>query len=670
MVFDLTEQSEMVDALHHSETLYDTFLEQSPVGLVHLDATGTVTFENFRFRQIVGEDPDDAWIGRSAFTIPGTGGVFSSALKRLLSGQQVTGFDVRFAPPGRAPNRLLLNGAPIRQEDGNVVGAVLMFQDVTQERAQAEEVALRERFTRAESALREAVFAHESEAAFLREAARLIGAATETQRVALFLPSGEHVGAFVPRVRWGDAPEAFDRRTLTAHHPEAELAIAQRAPLMLPVMMPVSTAPGGPLPAREALLAPFFERDGLQGFVVAERTEPGEPLLGGLRLRLITDLVRVFETLLSWLRSTERFRLTVSTIEDGLFNYVLDAHGYRHYLFLTPQVQHLTGQHAEAFLEAPGLWEGLVDDPESRAALAAHADRLLQGKQSEVTYTLDALDGATRTVRERATPFRGDDGTLSVTGIFSDVTAQEQARAVLVNAKLAAEQANRDKTAFIQTLSHEMRTPLGAISGFAELLEHELDELPGAPSPQILEFVATIRERARATLALVNDLFELTSFDSGAVEVKRVAVPLDVAAERVAAATVQKAREGVELRLDLQPVTAVADPARLDQVIQNLLSNAFKFTHAGRVTVTTRREGAQAILEVRDTGIGISEVYMQRLFTPFEQEDQRLNREYEGTGLGLALVKRLVDFMGGTVEATSAKGAGTTFRVLLPAAEA
>jgi PAS domain S-box-containing protein len=665
VVLDLTEQSEMVDALQHSEALYDTFLEQSPVGLVHLDATGTVTFENFRFRQIVGEEAEDAWIGRSVFAIAGTDGLFASAVKRLLSGMQVSGFDVRFEPAGRPPRRLLLNGAPIRQEDSHVVGAVLMFQDVTQERAQADEVALRDRFARAEGALREAVFAQESEAAFLREAARVLASATGTQRVAVFLPAGGADEVFVPRTRWGDAPELFDGRTLTRAAADVAEAVRTRMPVYLHESGGgTSLRPGA---VRERLLAPFFERDELLGFFVAERTMPGENLLGGLRRRLVADLVRVFETLLSWLRSTDRFRLTVSTIEDCLFNYVVDEAGRRRYLFVTPQVERITGQPVEALRDGPGVWSGLVDEPESEAALAAHTERLRQGHESEAVYTIRRATGERRTVRERATPFHADDGALYAIGILSDVTEQEQARQVLLTAKLAAEQASRDKTAFIQTLSHELRTPLGAITGFAELLETEVRDLADA-SPQLAEFAATIRERARATLTLVNDLFELTSFDSGASDVKRVPVALHEAAARVAERLAEKARPGVRLQTDLAPVHALADPVRSEQVIQNLLSNAFKFTHAGTVSVSTRAEGDQAVVEVRDTGIGISEAYMERLFTPFVQEDQRLNREYEGTGLGLALVKRVVDLMGGTIEAESRKGTGTTFVVRLPLA--
>ena len=253
-------------------------------------------------------------------------------------------------------------------------------------------------------------------------------------------------------------------------------------------------------------------------------------------------------------------------------------------------------------------------------------------------------------------------------GILTDITEQAAAENALLEAKLNAERSDRDKSAFIHALSHELRTPLGTLSGFADLLELELAD---TPDPETLsEFTTTIRAKARQALALVNDLFDLTQLDNHTLELASVPVPL-APLVRAAAERAFEARPtpAVQLRLNVSPVVAYGDARRIEQVLDNLLSNAFKFTSEGVVEVVARREGAQSVIVVRDTGIGLSTEYRQRLFTPFVQEDQRLNRSYGGTGLGLALVKRLVDGMEGEIEVDSEKGRGATFTVRLPTVE-
>ena len=125
----------------------------------------------------------------------------------------------------------------------------------------------------------------------------------------------------------------------------------------------------------------------------------------------------------------------------------------------------------------------------------------------------------------------------------------------------------------------------------------------------------------------------------------------------------------LEIDLDSADPVVLGDAQRIEQVLDHLLANAAKFTDAGRVAVRTRSAGDEVLIEVADTGIGIEQAHLDKLFTPFLQEDNRLNRRYQGVGLGLALVKRLLDVMGGRIEVDSEKGKGATFRVFLPAAE-
>lgn len=655
---DVTDQSATVAALHHSELLYSTFLEQSPVGMIHVDAAGTVTFENHRFRQIVGEGPDDAWIGLPVAQRPGTDAAFRTATDDVLAGAIVEGRDAVYAPADRPRRHLRLHGSPIRQADGTLVGAVLMVQDVTAEVNQAEEAALVERFGRAETALQNLVLTTSSEAALLGETARLVADALGATRVGVFLPDDTDLDQLVPRARWGTHADGFLHQRLRLTDDVIDEAVRHRAVAFLPATRA----------AAQRLAVPFFEAGVVAGALLLESVAGEPPLLAGPRERLLLGFVRLFETLRSWFISTDRFHLTVAAIEDCLFTYALELRAPRRYLLLTPQIARIAGIPAATFLDHVGTWEEILDGPESTAALAEHTARLGRGLDSEAVYRLRRPDGTVRVVRERATPQRTDGGLPRAAGILSDITEQAAAEQALLEAKLNAERSDRDKSAFIHALSHELRTPLGTLSGFADLLELELAD---SPDPETLaEFTSTIRAKARQTLALVNDLFDLTQLEHSALDLARTPVALDA----LARAAAEHAFDGrptpeVQMQLDLQPVVAFGDPERLTQVLGNLLSNAFKFTPEGHVEVETRREDAHAVLLVRDTGIGISPEYRQRLFTPFVQEDQRLNRTYGGTGLGLALVKQLVDRMDGTIDVESAKGRGTTFTVRLPVAD-
>ncbi|WP_437678317.1 response regulator [Sorangium sp. So ce131] len=233
-------------------------------------------------------------------------------------------------------------------------------------------------------------------------------------------------------------------------------------------------------------------------------------------------------------------------------------------------------------------------------------------------------------------------------------------------ARADAEAANRLKDDFLATLSHELRTPLNAILGWAQLLRSE----SVAPSLQRLA-LEVIERNAKAQAQLIEDLLDVSRLSSGqlALAVRDVdlgrAVQAAVDAIRPAAAARQ-----VELRvvLDPQAVPVAGDPERLQQVAWNLLSNAVRFTPAGgRVEVAVTREGNTARLEVRDTGEGISPGFLPHIFDRFRQEDSSMTRAHGGLGLGLSIVRQLVELHGGAVRAESdGKGRGATFTVTLP----
>ena len=233
-------------------------------------------------------------------------------------------------------------------------------------------------------------------------------------------------------------------------------------------------------------------------------------------------------------------------------------------------------------------------------------------------------------------------------------------------ARSEAERASRMKDEFLATLSHELRTPLNAVLGWANTLR------AGRPSPEELaEGLETIERNARVQAQLIDDLLDMSRIISGKVrlDVQRIDLPAIVAAsiDTVRASALAK---GVLLQKVIDPLNApvAGDPSRLQQVFWNLLNNAIKFTpKGGRVQVLLKRVDSQVEVSIVDTGEGISDEFLPYIFDRFKQVDASTTRRYRGLGLGLSLVKQLVELHGGTVRAKSdGPGKGATFVVSLP----
>ncbi|HVO90744.1 MAG TPA: response regulator [Casimicrobiaceae bacterium] len=236
---------------------------------------------------------------------------------------------------------------------------------------------------------------------------------------------------------------------------------------------------------------------------------------------------------------------------------------------------------------------------------------------------------------------------------------------------IALVEASRLKSEFLATMSHELRTPLNAIIGFAEVLH---DRLAGDLNEQQSEYVGDIMHSGEHLLELINDILDLSKIEAGRMDLSVEPIEMLTLAKNALAMIKEKAlahRLRVELDVppDLPPVWA--DRRRIKQILYNLLSNAVKFTpDGGSVTLRARRsasdQGEDLELSVIDTGIGISPEDQGKLFQAFMQIDSSLSKNFEGTGLGLAMVKRLAELHGGRVSVESAEGHGSTFTVFLP----
>ena len=266
-----------------------------------------------------------------------------------------------------------------------------------------------------------------------------------------------------------------------------------------------------------------------------------------------------------------------------------------------------------------------------------------------------------------------DGKAIRMLGIVSDITEQREAEeARFAVQRLEAEnrqiqEANRLKSQFLANMSHELRTPLNAIIGFSDLLHSGYVKPDSAKSQEFLGYIGT---SGRHLLQLINDVLDLSKVESGKLDFFPEPLDLPVMLQEVqdilhTALTRKNIRISAEIDADLTDLTL--DPARLKQVLYNYLSNAIKFTDpGGHVAVRAMGQGPDHFrIEVEDTGIGVSAADLSRLFEDFQQLDSRYSKQHEGTGLGLALTRRLVQAQGGHVGVSSTLGVGSVFYVVL-----
>jgi len=287
---------------------------------------------------------------------------------------------------------------------------------------------------------------------------------------------------------------------------------------------------------------------------------------------------------------------------------------------------------------------------------------------------LISKDGREIPIDDSAAPIKSADGSLlGVVMVFRDITERHQAereRAQLTEserlARRHAEQTNRTKDEFLAMVSHELRTPLNAVLGWADMLRS--GTLAGDRRDRAID---AIYSNAMRQTRLIDELLDLARIMSGKLQVERSDVDF-AALLRSAVDVIQPAADGKHIRLTVDAAEApqlfYGDQARLQQVLANLLSNAIKFTpDGGGVGISLRRTGNGVTLTVTDSGQGIPQEFLPFIFDPFRQVDQLTTRRHGGLGLGLSIVRRLVEAHGGTVRAESAgPGKGATFIVELP----
>jgi PAS domain S-box-containing protein len=276
-------------------------------------------------------------------------------------------------------------------------------------------------------------------------------------------------------------------------------------------------------------------------------------------------------------------------------------------------------------------------------------------------------DGSEFPVEISLSPLETEEGLL-VSSAIRDVTDRKSIERALHDKNLELINAAEAKNRFLANMSHELRTPLNGIIGFAEFLS---DGKPGPLNDRQTEYLQDILNSGRHLLQLINDVLDLAKVEAGRMELVPETFSISKAIEEVCAVAKPIAqKKGISVQVEVAPDLAevMLDQQKTKQVLYNLLSNALKFSDdGGEVTIRTFAHGAdQFKISVKDNGIGIRNEDMNRLFTEFEQLETGTARRFEGTGLGLALTRKIVELQGGTIEVISEFGTGSTFTVTLP----
>ncbi len=338
----------------------------------------------------------------------------------------------------------------------------------------------------------------------------------------------------------------------------------------------------------------------------------------------------------------------------------------------SPAAQHLAGVEPDDLL-GKGLFDR-IHTGDRPAYMSALSDSIAQDRQAAVEFRLrseagEGLEAGYKWVEMRCRPVADDQSDeRELVAITRDISEQKAQQVELLKARDEAESASRAKTQFLANMSHELRTPLNAIIGFSDILDRELFGPIG--EARYRDYSRLINESGEHLLSVVNGILDMSKIEAGKFDI--VAEPFDVA-ELVHSC--KELMHNVAERKSIEIITqsalnlpeVVADKRACKQILINLLSNAVKFTdEGGWVKIDARQEGDMLELAVSDNGIGIAREDLSKLGNPFVQAESSYARNYEGTGLGLSLVKGLAQLHGGETDIESEQGVGTVVTIRLP----
>ncbi len=290
-------------------------------------------------------------------------------------------------------------------------------------------------------------------------------------------------------------------------------------------------------------------------------------------------------------------------------------------------------------------------------------------KSNQVDYRADMGDGkwVWHTVGGKVVESDEMGNPLKIIAVVKNIDYRKQNEVKLIEARIAAEVANRAKTEFLATMSHELRTPLNAVIGFSQILT---DKKHGELNEKQEKYTNNVLKSGKHLLYLINDILDVSKIESGKTELFHKNVSLhDIIMDmkELMGPEIAMGKKEVEIEIDEKLPYVYADEGKMKQIFYNLLSNAIKFTdEKGVIKIVAREDKKNVIVSVSDNGIGIPESQQKEIFLPFIQLQEYKNRRYAGSGLGLTLVKEMIEMHGGTIQVISEPGKGSSFTFTIP----
>jgi PAS domain S-box-containing protein len=630
--------SDALEELRRRARELSDFVENASVGLHWVGADGTILWANQAELDLLGYSGEE-YIGRKITEFHADQNVIEDILHRLTNRETLHNYEARLLCRDGSVRHVLINSNVMWEED-KFIHTRCFTRDITERkqveeelhksRSQLEELLSRERTARAEAERR-------------RDFIRLV---MEVAPLAI------------------GAVEGADHRFVLVNRQTCELAGLAEEQL-------IGRTHAEVMPAADKVVAPILDRVYATG--VGETQEIEVDLPQGRRQLLVTwtalpgrdgsaDSVLFLSLDITARKLTEEAlresELQLRTLADAVpqLVWMADADGY--IFWYNQRWYDYTGTTPEQ-MEGWG-WKS-VHDPEVLAkVLERWAVSIETGEPFEMEFPIRGANGVFRWFLTRVNPLRDSQGRIvRWFGTNTDVDDQRRTAEEL-------REANRLKDEFLATVSHELRTPLTSILGWAHLLRTE--QLDDKSAARALE---TIERNARAQSQLIDDLLDVSRIIAGNLRLDvRQLEPASFIGSAVEALRPAADARNVRIQqvLDTGVVSVAGDPGRLQQVVWNLLSNAIKFTpKGGRVQVRLERINSHIEIAVSDTGMGIKPEFLPHVFERFRQADQKTTRHHGGLGLGLAIVRHLVELHGGTVQADSAgEGQGATFVVRLP----
>lgn len=308
----------------------------------------------------------------------------------------------------------------------------------------------------------------------------------------------------------------------------------------------------------------------------------------------------------------------------------------------------------------------LIVPPELKEEAKSYSDQTLEGNQINKESYRKRKDGSNVFVQIVGIPVIVNEKTVGIYGMYVDLTQRKNAEEEIIKAKELAEEANRLKSGFLSAMSHEIRTPINTIIGFNSVIR---DIFEDAANGEQKMFFDAIENGSLRLLNTITQILDISRIEANEFNIELISMSINKVIESVyrqVKILADKKKLGINLLLPETDVKVIADDYCLNGVLMNILSNAIKYSKKGTIEVKLEEEKDHAVCTIKDEGIGMSEGYQKHLYQSFSQEDVGFSRRYEGTGLGLALIKKYIDLMNGAIDVESKKGVGTTVTIIIP----